>query len=110
MGVVGVPRFSVWRVDLDPTRGSEQAGHRPVLVVSPDEMNANLNTVIVAPLTTRLRGWPTRVRVEHEKKVGEVALDQLRAIDRSRLGRGLGNLRAAHRTPVLNVLAAMFAP
>ena len=107
--MVGVPRFSVWRVDLNPTRGSEQSGNRPVLVVSPDEMNANLNIVIVAPLTTRLRGWPTRVRVEHDAKTGEVALDQLRAIDKSRLGRGLGHLHAAHRAPVLNVLAAMFA-
>ena len=107
--MVGIPRFSVWRVDLNPTRGSEQAGQRPVLVVSPDEMNANLDTVIVAPLTTRLRGWPTRVRVEHDAKIGEVALDQLRAIDKSRLGRGLGRLCTAHRAPVLNVLAAMFA-
>lgn len=102
-------RFSVRRVDLNPTKGSEQAGQRPVLVVSPDELNANLNTVIVAPLTTRLRGWPTRVRVEHDAKTGEVAPDQLRAIDKSRLGRGLGHLGAAHRAPVMSVLAAMFA-
>lgn len=107
--MVEVARFSVWQVDLNPTRGSEQAGHRPVLVVSPDEMNANLKTVIVAPLTTRLRGWPTRVRVEHDAMIGEVALDQLRAIDKSRLGRGLGRLRSGHRAPVLHVLAAMFA-
>ena len=107
--MVGVPRFSVWRVDLNPTRGSEQAGQRPVLVVSPDEMNANLNTVIVAPLTTRLRGWPTRVRVEHEARVGEVALDQLRAIDKSRLVRPLGDLGAARRAQVLTVLSEMFA-
>jgi len=107
--VVGVSRFSVWRVDLNPTQGSEQAGQRPVLVVSPDEMNTNLNTVIVAPLTTRLRRWPTRVRVDHEARSGEVALDQLRAIDKSRLGRSLGTLDPIHHAPVLSVLAAMFA-
>ena len=107
--MVGVPRFSVWRVDLNPTQGSEQAGQRPVLVVSPDEMNANLNTVVVAPLTTRLRGWPTRVRVDHDAQVGEVALDQLRAIDKSRLGRGLGHLGAGYRARVLMVLSEMFA-
>lgn len=107
--MVAVPRFSVWRVDLNPTRGSEQAGQRPVLVVSPDEMNANLNTVIVAPLTTRLRGWPSRVRVDHEARTGEVALDQLRAVDKSRLGRSQGMLGAIHHAPVLSVLAAMFA-
>ena len=109
MGVVGVPRFSIWRVDLNPTQGSEQAGHRPVLVVSPDEMNASLNTVVVVPLTTRLRRWPTRVRVDHDSKTGEVALDQLRAIDKSRLGRRLGRLGASPRARVLTVLAEMFA-
>lgn len=107
--MVAVPRFSVWRVDLNPTRGSEQAGQRPVLVVSPDEMNANLNTVIVAPLTTRLRGWPSRVRVDHEARTGEVALDRLRAVDKSRLGRSQGMLGTIHHAPVLSVLAAMFA-
>ena len=72
-------------------------------------MNANLNTVVVAPLTTRLRGWPTRVLVDHDARTGEVALDQLRAIDKSRLGRRLGHLGAAYRAPVLTVLSEMFA-
>lgn len=104
-----IARFSVWGVNLNPARGSEQAGYRPVVVVSPDAMNANLNTVIVAPLTTRLRGWPTRVRVDHADRSGEVALDQLRTIDKSRLGRPLGSLGAAFREPVMAVLAGMFA-
>ncbi len=72
-------------------------------------MNANLDTVIFAPLTTRLRGWPTRVRVDHDARTGEVALDQLRAIDKSRLGRRLGHLGAACRAPVLTALSEMFA-
>ena len=104
-----IKRFSVWRVNLNSSQGSEQAGSRPVLVVSPDPMNDKLKTVIVAPMTTRLRGWPTRVPVNHDRKMGEVALDQLRTIDKSRLGRSMGDLRAAYHEPVLSVLAEIFA-
>ena len=104
-----VRRFSVWRVNLNPSQGSEQAGSRPVLVVSPDPMNDKLKTVIIAPMTTRLRGWPTRVLVNHDSKMGEVALDQLRTIDQSRLGRSMGDLSAAYHEPVLSTLAEIFA-
>jgi mRNA interferase MazF len=104
------PRFSVWGVHLNPTRGSEQAGYRPVLVISPDEINRHLGTVIVAPMTTRLRKWPSRVRIRHNGKTGEVALDQLRAVDKSRLVRSMGNLHGRDRGQVLDVLGDMFAP
>lgn len=104
-----VRRFSVWRVNLNPAKGSEQAGSRPVLVVSPNPMNDRLKTVIVAPMTTRLRGWPTRVPVNHDSKMGEVALDQLRTIDQSRLGRSMGDLSATYHEQVLSVLAEIFA-
>ena len=104
-----VRRFSVWRVNLNPSQGSEQAGSRPVLVVSPDPMNDKLKTVIIAPMTTRLRGWPTRVPVNHDSKMGEVALDQLRTIDQSRLGRSMGDLSATYHEPVLSTLAEIFA-
>jgi mRNA interferase MazF len=104
------PRFSVWGVHLNPTRGSEQAGYRPVLVISPDEINRHLGTVIVAPMTTRLRKWPSRVRIRHNGKTGEVALDQLRAVDKSRLVRSMGNLHGRYRGQVLDVLGDMFAP
>jgi mRNA interferase MazF len=107
--VVGPLRFSVWGVDLNPASGSEQAGFRPVLVVSPDEMNSNLNTVIVAPMTTRLRGWPSRVKVRHESKTGEVALDQLRTVDQARLARPMGQLHGRYHPRVLAVLADIFA-
>ena len=90
---VGVPRFSVWRVDLNPTRGSEQAGYRPVLVVSPDEMNANLNTVIVAPLNTRLRGWPTRVRVEHDAEIRQTTGLDVASQNDSRMEFGLAEVQ-----------------
>lgn len=104
-----IKRFSVWNVNLNPTKGSEQAGLRPVLVVSPDQMNHQLKTVIVAPMTTRLRGWPTRVPISHENKRGEVALDQLGTIDKVRLGRAMGDLDSTHHGQVLSVLADIFA-
>lgn len=78
-----VERFTVWHVNLNPTKGSEQAGSRPVLVISPAEMNQHLNTVIVAPMTTRKRGWPTRVTIHHQGKDGEVVLDQIRTLDKT---------------------------
>lgn len=104
-----VERFSVWWVDLNPTKGSEQAGRRPVLVVSPDSMNKHLRTVLVAPMTTAVRGWPSRVRIEHDGRTGEVALDQLRAVDKTRLVRSTGLLEIVYHSAVLNTLADMFA-
>jgi mRNA interferase MazF len=104
------PRFSVWGVNLNPARGSEQAGYRPVLVISPDEMNRHLGTVIVAPMTSRLRHWPSRVRIRHEGKTSEVALEKLRTVDKSRLVRSMGKLHGRYRGQVLDVLGDMFAP
>lgn len=105
-----VERFTVWYVNLNPIKGSEQAGYRPVLVISPAEMNQHLNTVIVAPMTTRKRGWPTRVSIHHQGKDGEVALDQIRTLDKSRLTQGIGILESTYHAPVLDVLAEMFSP
>lgn len=102
-------RFTVWGVDLNPASGSEQSGYRPVLVISPDEMNRNLNTVIVAPMTTRLRHWPSRVKIKHRNKTGEVALDQLRTLDQARLARPMGHLNERYQSQVLEVLAEIFA-
>jgi mRNA interferase MazF len=107
--VVEVARFSVWQVNLNPVKGSEQAGTRPVLVVSPNEMNNFLNTVIVAPMTTRIRNWPTRVAIDYDGKHGEVALDQLRTIDKTRLRKNTGNLDLVFHKAILAVLAEIFA-
>lgn len=104
-----IKRFSVWRVNLDPTKGSEQAGSRPVLVVSPDSMNKHLKTVIVAPMTTRLRGWPTRIAVSHGEKTGEIALDQIRSVEKTRLGSSFGTLDASYHRQILSVLEEIFA-
>ncbi len=72
---MNVEQYSVWLVNLDPTVGSEIRKTRPALVISPDEMNEVLKTVIVAPMTTKIRGWPTRVKINFHGKEGEIALD-----------------------------------
>src|SRR5581483_5415720 len=82
----------VWLVSLDPVQGSEIRKTRPCLIVSPDEMNHHLKTVIVAPMTTALRSYPTRVLLSFEDKQGQIALDQIRTIDRQRLIKRLGKV------------------
>ncbi|HQL22470.1 MAG TPA: type II toxin-antitoxin system PemK/MazF family toxin [Opitutaceae bacterium] len=103
-----VQRFDVWLVTLDPTVGSEIRKTRPALVVSPDEMNAHISTVIIAPMTTKGRNYPTRVPCTFQGKTGEVVLDQLRTVDKTRLVKRLGRLDAAASDAVLTVLAEMF--
>lgn len=105
---MGVTRGEVWLVGLDPTRGSEIQKTRPCLVVSPDEMNEHLRTLIVAPMTTRTRAWPTRIPVRFQRRDGEVVLDQIRTIDRHRLVRRLGRLDRRRVTRVLDRLREMF--
>ena len=109
MGMVKTARFGIWRVNLNPAKSSEQAGYRPVLVLSPGIVNDRLRTVVVAPMTTTLRGWPTRVKIVHGGKTGEVALDQIRAIDKTRLGKSMGFLDRQFHGRVLDTLANIFA-
>jgi len=104
-----VSRFDVYLVALDPTIGSEIQKTRPCLVVSPDEMNRHIATVIVAPMTTQGRPYPSRVRCRFQGTDGWVVLDQLRTVDKVRLVRRLGRLGAPARRAVLAVLAEMFA-
>lgn len=109
MGVVA-RRFDVFLVNLDPTVGREIKKTRPCVVISPDEMNRHIRTVIVAPLTTRGRAYPTRVRCRFRGKDGQVVLDQLRTVDSQRLVRKLGELPKRAWESVLDVLAELFAP
>ena len=109
MGVV-IRRWAVYLVNLDPTVGSEIKKTRPCLVVSPDEMNRYIRTVIVAPLTTRGRGYPTRVACSLEGKDGEIVLDQIRTVDKTRLVKKLGSIDSKTRDKVLAALGEMFAP
>src|SRR5947209_8762509 len=93
MGMVSSPLLDeVWLVSLNPTVGSEIQKTRPCVVVSPEEANQMLRTVIVAPMTRSQRKYPTRVPVVFQKQSGEIALDQLRSVDRSRFVRRLGSI------------------
>ena len=98
----------VWLVSLDPTRGTEIKKTRPCLIVSPDEMNQHLLTAIVAPMTTTVRPYPTRVALTFQGKSGQVALDQLRAVDRERLVRKLGTIAPKTAALVSAVLVETF--
>lgn len=108
MGLVA-KRFEVYLVALDPTIGSEIKKTRPCLIVSPDEMNSHIATVIVAPMTTRGREYPTRVPCRFQGKAGQIVLDQMRTVDRSRLVRRLGRISPRVQSDVLSALAEMFA-
>ena len=105
-----VSRFEVYLVNLDPTVGSEIKKTRPCVVVSPDEMNRHIRTVIVAPMTTKGRPYPTRVECRFDGKDGQVVLDQLRTVDRVRLVKRLGKLSGAAQDKILSSLGEMFAP
>jgi len=105
-----VNRFDVCLVSLDPAVGSEIKKTRPCLIVSPDEMNRHIRTVIVAPMTTKGRQYPTRVACRFRSKTGQVVLDQIRTVDSARLVRKLGRLDTATGAKVLAVLGEMFAP
>ena len=107
---MAVNRFEVYLVNLNPTVGSEIKKTRPCLIISPDEMNHHIRTVIVAPMTTKGRPYPTRVPCQFEGKRGQVVLDQIRTVDTSRLVKKLGRLHWRSADAVLGVLQQMFAP
>lgn len=88
-----ISQYSVFWVNLDPTIGSEIQKTRPCLVISPDEMNKYLRTIVIAPLTTSNKNYPTRVKIELNKKESWVALDQVRTIDRQRIVKFIGNIK-----------------
>jgi len=103
-----VKRFDVYLVALDPTLGSEIKKTRPCLIISPNEMHG-LNTVIVAPMTTACKSYPTRIAVTFSKKQGYIVLDQIRTVDKSRLVQFLGSIDNKTANEVLQVLQEMFA-
>jgi len=104
-----VKRFEVYMVNLDPTVGSEIEKTRPCLIISPDEMNRHIATVIVAPMTTKGRPYPTRVACRFQGKDGQIVLDQVRTIDKARLLRKLGQISKSTQADVLDTLAEMSA-
>jgi mRNA interferase MazF len=105
-----VTRFEVYLVSLDPTQGREIKKTRPCLIISPDEMNQHIDTVIIAPMTTKGREYPTRVACTFQGKSGQIVLDQIRTIDKVRLLKKLGSISSAQtQTKVLKILTEMFA-
>jgi mRNA interferase MazF len=108
MGMV-VKRFDVFLVNLDPAVGREIQKTRPCLVISPNEMNEHIGTVIVAPMTTRKRSYPTRVPCIFGNKEGQIMLDQIRTVDKTRLAQRLGRVDRVTQSNVLAALLALFA-
>ena len=104
-----VKRFDICLVNLDPTIGHEIKKTRPCLIISPDDMNAWISTVIVAPMTTQSRPYPTRVNSRFAGKQSQVVLDQIRTVDKQRLVKRLGSLDARIQEKVLSLLQEMFA-
>lgn len=105
-----ISRFEVYLVRLNPTEGREIRKTRPCLIISPDEMNRHIGTVIVAPMTTQGRGYPTRIPIRFQRKTGQIVLDHIRAVDKTRLAKRLGKIDDDTAKKVLALLSEMFAP
>ncbi len=104
-----INRFDIYFVQLDPTLGSEISKVRPCVVVSAEELNRSLNTVIVAPLTSTVRNYPTRINCFVDGRNGQVALDQIRTVDKIRLARKIAKLDQRTEEQVLETLLEMFS-
>ena len=104
-----VNRFDVYLINFDPTVGSEIQKIRPCLIISPDEMNRHIRTVIVAPMTTASKDYPTRILCKFKKKKGQIVLDQIRTIDKTRLIKKLGYINPETQREVISVLQRLFA-
>ena len=104
-----VSRFDVYLVNLDPTVGSEIQKTRPCLVISPDEMNHNIRTVIIAPMTSSKKDYPTRIFCTFRKKKGQIVLDQIRTIDKKRFIKKLGTIDSKAQLDTISILQRLFA-
>jgi len=99
-----INQYQIILVNLDPTLGSEIKKTRPCVVISPNEMNKFLNTIVIAPMTTSSRNYPTRIEVKHDSKIGWIVLDQIRTIDKQRIIKDLGLLTKAEINKLKSVL------
>ena len=104
-----IRRFEIYLINLDPTTGSEIRKTRPCVVISPDEMNRHLRTVIIAPLTSTRRNYPSRINLSFQGKKGQIVLDQIRTVDQSRLIKRLGTVTDRRARTLANTLTEMFA-
>jgi mRNA interferase MazF len=106
MGMV-INQYEVYLVDLDPTKGHEIQKTRPCLVISPNEMNHAISTVIIAPMTTKSHPFPTRIELEFNKKTAWIVLDQIRTIDKTRLIKKMGKIEKKQIQQVKDILKEM---
>lgn len=106
---LGVKRFDVFLISLDPAIGCEIQKTRPCVIISPDEMNRHIATVIIAPMTTQGRTYPTRVPCQFQGKDGQIILDQIRTVDKTRLVKKLGQINPDEQKLVIDTLTEMFA-
>ena len=104
-----IKRFDVYLINLDPTIGHEIKKTRPCLIISPNEMNRFISTVIVAPMTTKGRNYPTRIQCTFQGKKGQIILDQIRTVDKKRFIKKLGSISKKAQDNALNILQEMFA-
>ncbi|MEX0773207.1 MAG: type II toxin-antitoxin system PemK/MazF family toxin [Balneolales bacterium] len=109
VGGQAVLRFDVYLISLDPTKGSEIRKTRPCLIISPKEMNRHIRTVIIAPMTSTIRKYPTRITTNFLDKRGQIVLDQIRTVDKQRLIKKLGTISSSSQDKVLARLQEMFA-
>ena len=105
-----VKRFEVHLISINPAKGSEIKKTRPCLIISPNEMNKHIRTVIIAPMTSTIKNYPTRVTTTFQGKKGQIVLDQIRTVDKSRLIKSLGRISSSAEEKVLSTLQEMFAP
>ncbi|NQX82344.1 MAG: type II toxin-antitoxin system PemK/MazF family toxin [Flavobacteriaceae bacterium] len=101
-------QYEIVLVNLNPTKGSEINKTRPCVIISPNEMNLHLKTIIVAPMTTSSKNYPTRVEIKHNEKIGWIVIDQIRTIDRERVVKTLGEVEKADVKKIKSVIKEMF--
>ncbi|MBW6473771.1 MAG: type II toxin-antitoxin system PemK/MazF family toxin [Anaerolineaceae bacterium] len=104
-----IKRFEVYLINLDPTIGKEIKKTRPCLIISPDEMNKYISTIIIAPMTTKGRNYPTRIPCQFDGKDGQIVLDQIRTVDKIRIIRKLGKINTSTQKEVLTALTELFS-
>jgi mRNA interferase MazF len=103
-----IKQYQIILVNLDPTIGSEIKKTRPCVVISPNEMNDHLRTVVIAPMTTSSKNYPTRVEIKHDNKIGWIVLDQIRTVDTQRIIKDLGKLSKPEIKEVKAILKETF--
>ncbi|HKM93471.1 MAG TPA: type II toxin-antitoxin system PemK/MazF family toxin [Prolixibacteraceae bacterium] len=101
---MGIDQYKIILVNLDPTLGSEIKKTRPCVVISPNEMNMYINTVVIAPMTTSSKKYPTRIKIKHDNKMGWIVLDQIRTIDKQRIIKDFGQLTKSEINELKSVL------